>query len=151
MARLKLCRAGLIIRHHLPIARYYRDTTVKEKRNLYLRYNQKRIYGGTVRELPVLKELIHIKIGIITLLLFGMVIALTGTVCADQGVPAVPGNVGITTQTARVVDGIVMEQYSLAWQISNQSLAGRTDDPMFGTDQVQYTTCLLYTSPSPRD
>ena len=69
-----------------------------------------------------------------------MVIALTGTVCADQGVPAVPGNVGITTQTARVVDGIVMEQYSLAWQISNQSLARRTDDPMLGPDQVQYTT-----------
>lgn len=69
-----------------------------------------------------------------------MVIAMTGTVCADQGISAVPGNVGITTQTDRVVDGIVMEQYSLAWQISNQSLARRTDDPMLGPDQVQYTT-----------
>jgi len=69
-----------------------------------------------------------------------MVIALTGMVCADQGVPAVPGHLGITSQTVRVVDGMVMEQYSLAWQISNQSLAGRTDDPMPGTDQVQYTT-----------
>ena len=62
---------------------------------------------------------------------------MTGLVYADQGVPAVPGNQGITTQTVRIADGLVMERYNLAWQVSNLSLG---DIPPIDENQVVYTT-----------
>jgi len=77
------------------------------------------------------------QFGVISLLLIGLFVAITGMVYADQGVPAVPGNQGITTQTVRNVDGLVMEQYNLAWQISNQTLGGI---PPLDENQVVYTT-----------
>jgi hypothetical protein len=80
------------------------------------------------------------QFGVISLLLFGMVVAFTGMVCADQVVPAVPGSQGITTQTVRIADGLVMEQNSLSLQITNQALATNSSAPVLQPGQVQYTT-----------
>ena len=49
-----------------------------------------------------------------------MLIALTGAVMADQVVPAVPEAQAITTSTAVIADGLVMETDALAWSLSNQ-------------------------------
>ena len=60
-----------------------------------------------------------IKFGAITLLLFGMVIALTGIVCADQVVPAVPETQTLGTVTTADVVGLVMETDAGAWTLTN--------------------------------
>ena len=61
----------------------------------------------------------HSKLGVITLLLFGMVIALTGIVCADQPVPAVPETQTLSTVTTADVVGIAMETDAGAWTLTN--------------------------------
>ena len=76
------------------------------------------------------------QFGVIALLSFAILVTMTGLVYADQGVPPVPGNQGITTQTVRIVDGLVMER-NLAWQVSNLSLG---DIPPLDENQVAYTT-----------
>jgi hypothetical protein len=59
------------------------------------------------------------KFGVITLLLFGMVIALTGIVCADQPVPAVPETQTLSTVTTADVVGLAMEADAGAWTSTN--------------------------------
>ena len=59
------------------------------------------------------------KLGVITLLLFGMVIGLTGIMCADQPVPAVPETQTLGTVTTADVVGIAMETDAGAWTLTN--------------------------------
>ncbi len=66
-----------------------------------------------------------------------MVIALTGTVYADQGVKAVPETQTLTTSTAIIADGLVTDNAGLAWTLSNQSI---TAIPPLADAQVVYTT-----------
>ena len=61
------------------------------------------------------------KIGVITLLLFGMVIALTGIVCADQPVPAVPETQNLVTGTTADVVGLATETDAGAWTLTNDA------------------------------
>jgi hypothetical protein len=61
----------------------------------------------------------HIKIGVITFLLFGMVIVLTGIVCADQGVNATPETQGLVTGTTANVVGLVTETDAGTWTLTN--------------------------------
>jgi hypothetical protein len=70
------------------------------------------------------------KFGVITLLLFGMVIALTGIVCADQPVPAVPETQTLGTITTADVEGIAMETDAASWTISSGGI------PISGTDPL---------------
>jgi hypothetical protein len=63
----------------------------------------------------------HNKFGVITLLLFGMVIGLTGIVCADTGVNATPETQSLGTVTTADVVGLAMETDAGAWTL--------TDDP----------------------
>ena len=77
---------------------------------------------GTVRESSYsngVKDLKFSKIGVITLLLFGMVIALTGIVCADQVVPAVPETQSLVTGTTADVVGLATETDAGAWTLTN--------------------------------
>jgi hypothetical protein len=64
-------------------------------------------------------DLKHSKFGVITLLLFGMVIALTGIVCADQPVPATPETQTLSTGTTADVVGLVMETDAGTWTTTN--------------------------------
>jgi hypothetical protein len=85
----------------------------------------------------------HIKIGAITLLLFGLVIGLTGIVCADPGVPAVPESQAISTSTSAITDGLVMETDALTWQLlDQQELLGTAPNAYGGPEfkPSQYTT-----------
>ena len=66
-----------------------------------------------------MSDLKHNKFGVITLLLFGMVIAFTGIVCADQPVPAVPETQTLGTTTTADVVGIVMETDAGVWTLTN--------------------------------
>jgi hypothetical protein len=61
----------------------------------------------------------HIKIGVITLLLFGIVLGLTGIVCADQGVPAVPETQGLVTGTTADIVGLATETDAGTWTLTN--------------------------------
>jgi hypothetical protein len=72
----------------------------------------------------------YCKLGVIALLLFGMVIALTGIVCADQPVPAVPESQTLGTVTIADVDGLAMETDAGTWSISSGGI------PLSGTDPV---------------
>jgi hypothetical protein len=63
-------------------------------------------------------DLKHSKFGVITLLLFGMVIALTGIVCADQPVPATPETQTLGTVTTADVDGLAMETDAGLWALT---------------------------------
>ena len=74
---------------------------------------------------------------IIALLLFGVVLALSGIVCADQGVRAVPETQTITTGTTFIADGLVTENDALAWTLSNQSILAI---PPLDENQIVYTT-----------
>jgi hypothetical protein len=60
--------------------------------------------------------------GVITLLLFGIVIGLTGIVCADTGVNATPETQTLSTVTTAEVVGLAMEADAGAWTL--------TDDPL---------------------
>ena len=64
----------------------------------------------------------HIKLGVIALLLFGMVIVLTGIMCADQPVPAVPETQTLSTTTTADVVGLAMETDAGAWTTTNGGL-----------------------------
>ena len=70
------------------------------------------------------------KFGVFTLLLFGMVIALTGIVSADQVVPAVPETQGLVTGTVASVDGLVMETDAASWSISTGGIPLSGNDPV---------------------
>jgi len=63
----------------------------------------------------------HSKFGVITLLLFGIVISLTGIVCADQVVPAVPETQALSTVTTADVVGLAMETDAGAWTLTNNA------------------------------
>jgi hypothetical protein len=63
----------------------------------------------------------HINFGVITLLLFGMVILLTGIVSADQPVPAVPETQGLLTSTYIDTVGMATETDAGAWQLTNNA------------------------------
>ena len=65
------------------------------------------------------RDLKHIKFGVITLLLFGMVIVMIGIVCADQGVRAVPETQTLGTVTTAEVVGLTMETDAGAWTLTN--------------------------------
>jgi len=65
-----------------------------------------------------------------------MLIALTGVVMADQVVNATPETQTITTSTAIIADGLVMDNAGLAWTLSNQAI----NAPPLGAGEVQYTT-----------
>jgi hypothetical protein len=64
----------------------------------------------------------HIKIGVITFLLFGIVLGLTGIVCADQGVPAVPETQSLVTGTTADVVGLATETDAGVWTLTNDPL-----------------------------
>lgn len=55
----------------------------------------------------------------VTLLIFGMVITLTGISCADQVVPAVPETQTLGTVTTADVVGLAMETDAGAWTLTN--------------------------------
>ena len=76
------------------------------------------------------------------LVIFALLVVVTGVAFADQPVPAVPETQTIMTSTTNIADGIVMEADALTWSISNLSLATQTTDgtPMLKTGQIQYTT-----------
>ena len=78
-----------------------------------------------------------VKSVIIALLLFGLVLALSGIVWADQGVRAVPETQTITTGTTFIADGLVTENDALAWTLSNQSIVAI---PPLDENQIVYTT-----------
>ena len=85
------------------------------------------------------------KFGVIALLLFGIVIALTGIVYADQGVPQVPEVQGITTSTAIFCGGTVIDSAALGWSVTGaDNLATRptieNTRNMLDPQQVQYIT-----------
>jgi hypothetical protein len=67
------------------------------------------------------------KFRVITLLLFGMVIALTGIVCADQPVPALPETQTLSTATTADVVGLTMEADAGTWTSTNNG-AGPLDE-----------------------
>ncbi len=94
-----------------------------DKRNILLSHTTKsQIIGGYFRVSSTsngVSDLKHSKFGVITLLLFGMVIALTGIVCADQVVPAVPETQTLGTVTTADVVGLAMETDAGAWTLTN--------------------------------
>ena len=85
----------------------------------------------------------HLKFGVIALILFSLVIALTGTACADQPVPEVPGVQGISAVTAANVAGTATVTDTVTWTLSNQSVSSAYADPLLKTEnggEVRYTT-----------
>ena len=68
--------------------------------------------------------------GVITLLLFGLVISLTGIVCADQVVPAVPETQALSTVTTADVVGLAMETDAATWSISSGGIPLSGNDPV---------------------
>jgi hypothetical protein len=73
--------------------------------------------------------------GVIVIAL-AMLIALTGVVMADQPVNATLETQTITTTTAIIADGLVMDNAGLAWSLSS----ARLNSPPLETGEVQYTT-----------
>jgi hypothetical protein len=71
-----------------------------------------------------------LKFRVITLLSFGMAIALTGIVCADQGVPPVPETQGLVTSTYIDIVGMATETDAGVWSINYGGI------PMNGADPV---------------
>jgi hypothetical protein len=71
----------------------------------------------------------QIKFGVIALLLFGIVIALTGIVWSDQGVNATPEIQNLATTTTADVIGIVTETDSGVWTITNDPFVLNTYIP----------------------
>jgi hypothetical protein len=66
----------------------------------------------------------HNKIEVITLLLLGLVIGLTGLVCADSGVNATPEVQSLSTVTSADVTGLVTETDSGVWTLTNNPFTG---------------------------
>jgi hypothetical protein len=81
-------------------------------------------FNGSIRTFLYyrVRYLKHNNMGVIALLLFGMVVALTHIVCADQPVPAVPETQGFITGTTVDVDGLAMETDSGAMTLTNDPL-----------------------------
>jgi hypothetical protein len=71
-------------------------------------------------------DLKYIKFGGIALLLFGMVIAMTGIVCADQGVYATPETQSLSTVTTADVVGLAMETDAGVWTLTNDPVVLNT-------------------------
>jgi hypothetical protein len=67
---------------------------------------------------------------VFTLLLFGMVILLTGIVCADQPEPAVPETQTLSTVTTADVVGIAMETDAATWSVASGGIPLSGNDPM---------------------
>jgi len=65
----------------------------------------------------------HSKFGVISLLLFGIVIVLTGIVFADTGVNATPETQTLSTVTTAEVVGLAMETDAGAWTLTNNPLS----------------------------
>jgi hypothetical protein len=65
-----------------------------------------------------------------------MLVALSGAVMADRVVNQTPESQTISTSTAIIADGLVMDSSASAWTLSNQVMG----DMPLGTDEVQYTT-----------
>ena len=76
------------------------------------------------------------KITGVIIVAFVMLIALNGAVMADRGVNATPESQTISTTTAIIADGLVMDNAGLAWTLSNQVMG----DMPLGANEVQYTT-----------
>ncbi len=87
-----------------------------------------------------MKNLKFRQFGIISFVIFSIFIVSMGVVFADQVVPGLPSDQGLSIQTVRIADGLVMEQSSLALQISNQSLPTNSSSPMLNPGQILYTT-----------
>jgi hypothetical protein len=68
-----------------------------------------------------------------------MVIALTGFVYADPGVPAVPETQTISTVTSSDVVGLTMETDAATFTLSNGTRIYNSWAEMYATDDVQYT------------
>ena len=67
----------------------------------------------------------------------------TGMAFVDEVVPGLPSDQGISVQTVRIVEGLVMEQSSLALQISNQSLpTNSSSSPMLKSGADHLYDCL---------
>jgi hypothetical protein len=62
------------------------------------------------------------KFGVISLLLFGMIIGLTGIVCADPGVNATPETQSLSTMTTVDVVGLATETDAGTWTLTNDPL-----------------------------
>ncbi len=73
--------------------------------------------------------------GVIVIAL-AMLIALTGVVMADQVVPQTPETQTITTSTAIIADGLVMDNAGLAWTLTSAAI----NAPPLSDQEVQYTT-----------
>ncbi len=97
----------------------YRHRT---KRNIYCTYNQNLIIGRFFWISSFsqgVNSLKNHKYGVITLLLFGIVIAMTCIVSADQVVNATPEIQSLSTVTNVDVVGITMETDAGAWSLTN--------------------------------
>jgi len=66
---------------------------------------------------------------VIALLLFGMVIALTGNICADQPVPVVPETQALSTLTTADVVGLAIETDAGTWTITSGGIPLSPTDP----------------------
>ena len=107
-----------------------------------------KIIGGPIRNPLFLQvnKLKYSKIGVIALLLLGVLIGLTGIVCADPGVNATPETQTISTVTSADVVGLAMETDAATWTISGGDRIftywGSWDDPtaLNGYEVAQYTT-----------
>jgi hypothetical protein len=71
-----------------------------------------------------------IKFRFIVLLLFGMVIALTGIACADQVVPAVPETQTLGTATSADVVGLMTETDAGTWSLTSGGIPVNWTDPI---------------------
>jgi len=97
--------------------------TKEQPLSIHISYRQ--FIGGTVRvssNSNGVSDLKHRKFGVITLLLFGIVIALTGIVCADQVVNATPEIQSLSTVTTADVVGLAMETDAGVWTLTNDPL-----------------------------
>ena len=68
-----------------------------------------------------------------------MLIAITGLVMADPGVPQTPETQGFATLTSVQAVGTVTETDSLVWQLTNESALAKNSDGL-EIDQVQYVS-----------
>jgi len=67
---------------------------------------------------------------VITLVVFFMVIAITGFVYADQVVPAVPETQALSTVTSADIVGLTMESDWAAWSVTSGGIPISGDDPL---------------------
>ncbi len=81
------------------------------------------------------------KFGVFTLLLVGVVIALTGIAWADQVVPAVPETQTLGTRTTVDILGLATENDAATWSVTSGGV------PLSGTDPVVATWPGWATSP----